>query len=97
MVLGDVEETITVVDVNDETLEEVIRVSRFFPVPRMPPQENVSQLEDTRLDKEEYQCDSLRITFAGTISLSIVVLLFSVAGEAPLRKTSYAHERRSWN
>lgn len=26
MVLGDVEETITVVDVNDETLEEVIRV-----------------------------------------------------------------------
>jgi U6 snRNA-associated Sm-like protein LSm3 len=28
MVLGDVEETITVVDINDETMEEVIRVSR---------------------------------------------------------------------
>lgn len=28
MVLGDVEETITVVDVNDETMEEVIRVSK---------------------------------------------------------------------
>lgn len=26
MVLGDVEETITIVDVNEETLEEVIRV-----------------------------------------------------------------------
>lgn len=30
MVLGDVEETITVVDVNDETMEEVIRVSEFL-------------------------------------------------------------------
>lgn len=28
MVLGDVEETITVVDINDETMEEVIRVSQ---------------------------------------------------------------------
>lgn len=28
MVLGEVEETITIVDVNEETLEEVIRVCR---------------------------------------------------------------------
>lgn len=30
MVLGNVEETITIVDINEETLEEVIRVSLLF-------------------------------------------------------------------
>lgn len=30
MVLGNVEETITIVDINEETLEEVIRVSLLY-------------------------------------------------------------------